>query len=394
MTNVEERARRVYRELFDSEPVATAWAPGRLEILGNHTDYNDGYIISVALDVGIAAAIAREQYSSNILTIVSEELDHAVARSMTNPKPILDSWANYPAGVLREIARLGIALPSLRIAYASTLPIGAGLSSSAALELATAEATFALVGGRPSDSMAVARLCQRAEVEFVGVPCGILDQFSSLFGAEGHALFLDCRSLEFERVPFATESEDIHLIVVDSGVRHALVDGQYKALRGYCERAAARSAEILGRPVPKLRDLSIAELETCLPALDPDEARRAEHVVRENDRVLLGRAALRAGDIDELGRLMVASHASSRDLFGNSCPELDAIIEDAARIPGFVGGKLSGGGFGGSAVLVVRGNPRRFAGGIVKEFRSRFGRKPGIWITHPGPGARAAAQTR
>jgi len=275
----------------------------------------------------------------------------------------------------------------MRLAVTSDLPFGAGVSSSAAFELATAEAAYALWGGRPADPMDEALLCQRAEVEFVGMPCGLLDQFSSLFAREGHALFLDCASREWSRMPLGA---GVSLVLADCRVKHQLVDGKYAALRASCERAARKLGEVLGKPVRWLRDVSREELERAGSRLPGEDRRRAEHVVLEDDRVLRGKALLEAGRHRDLGPLMVESHESSRDLFGNSCTELDVLVEEARRLPGFIGGKLSGGGFGGCTVnLVETDRAGEFREALAARYRARTGIEPRMISTGVGGGASA-----
>jgi galactokinase len=383
-----ERACGSFTERHGEPPQAVGWAPGRTEILGNHTDYNRGYVLSAAVDLGIAVA-AGEQPSaqSNRIDLWSGNLRNAVAADSRDLRPLKGSWANYPLGVLVELQRSGVPVGGLRLVIESSLPSGAGVSSSAALELATAEAVYALRGGRPADPMEEAKLCQRAEVDFAGVPCGLLDQFSSLFGLRDHALFLDCASLEYERLAVGTS--DVRLVIADSGVKHALADGEYARLRRSCEDAVRRLAPLLGRRLGSLRDVRLEELLLHAEGLEPDERRRAEHVLRENDRVLRGRDALRRSDLAELGRLMLESHASSRDLFGNSCLELDYLVAEAATLPGFLGGKLCGGGFGGATVhLVSAAEVRRFAQELSARYEQRFRRPLRAFAAAFGDGAR------
>ncbi|MCZ6793271.1 MAG: galactokinase [Planctomycetota bacterium] len=383
---LERDAVTVFRRQFESEPEHVVWAPGRLELLGNHTDYNDGYVLSVALELGICAAVAPLRAEVATLEIWSETFRESARIAIDGARPVEAAWSNYPVGVLQKIAATGSLPGGLRMAVVSDLPLGAGVSSSAALELCTAEAAYVLHGARPVEPMDVARLCQQAEAEFVGVPCGILDQFSSLFGRKGHALFLDCRSLEYERLPLG--GDDVALVIADSGVKHALVDGQYRKLREHCEAAARRCGELLDRRVNKLRDVQLDDFLSVAERIDRQDRRRAEHVLRENARVLRGREALRRGKIEELGRLMVASHGSSRDLFGNSCAELDFLIREAEGAEGFVGGKLSGGGFGGSTVhLVGRRNAASFVERLESAYGRQFHRPLRTFITRAGDGA-------
>jgi len=379
-------AHAAFRAHFDAEPATIAWAPGRLELLGNHTDYNRGHVLSVALDLGIAIAADRSLQRPPRLRAWSEALGEAAEAALDPLEHGTRRWLDYSLGVLREIAASGVQLPSLCFAIASSLPLGAGVSSSAALELATAEAAFALAGGRPADPLDEAKLCQRAETDFVGVPCGLLDQFSSLFGRQDHALWLDCATLDFERCPLGAQHA---LLIADTQVKHALVDGRYARLRRHCDDAARRLGALLGREVPSLRDVRLDEFLTLAARLDDGDRRRAEHVLRENARVLEGRDALRRGEVGRLGELMVASHESSRDLFGNSVPELDRSIEIARRLRGFVGAKLTGGGFGGAtAHLVERASVERYQRELTTAYDREHERPLCVFVTSAGEGAR------
>jgi galactokinase len=382
-----EEAMRSYRARFGAAPTVAAFAPGRVEVLGNHTDYNGGYILSSALERGTAVAAgpapggAVEAWSETLKAGARFELAR-IEKDREAP------WADYLKGVVLEARRAGCAAGGMRLAIASDLPAGSGLSSSAALEVALAAALFDLFGGRPEDPMDLARLCQRAEAGFVGVPCGLMDQFSAVFGKEDKLLFLDCDSAVHAALPIG--GARVRLVIADTGVRHALVDGRYAELRRSCERAVARLAEVLGRPLRFLRDASVEDFERAAARLPEAERRRAEHVVRENARVLAGRAALERGDLPALGRLLLDSHASSRDLFGNSCPELDAMVEAAEGLPGFLGGKLSGGGFGGATVNLVE-SPRAaaFAAALDERYRRRSGKAPRILESGIGAGVRS-----
>lgn len=382
-----EQARKNYREQFHSDPEVLASAPGRLELLGNHTDYNNGFILSVALELGVVLAAGRDEASPPRLSAWSAEFNERIDADLEEPMPRAGAWINYPLGVLRELSLTGARLPSLNLAVESSLPAGAGVSSSAALELATAEAAYGILGGRPEDSMEVAKLCRRAENDFVGVPCGLLDQFSAVFGERDHVLFLDCRNLEYDRLPLP--GSRVALVIADSGVKHKLVDGQYSRLRRHCQDAASQLGDALGRPVPSLREATLQELLDCRDRIEPGDLRRAEHVLRENDRVLAGIEALRNGDIGLFGELMVQSHASSRDLFGNSCDELDFLVKAASTLPGFIGGKLSGGGFGGATVnLVEENSASEFQSRLASQWSERFLKPLRIFETKIGGGAR------
>ena len=385
--DMRQKARDAYSKAYGGPPECLAFAPGRVEILGNHTDYNGGYVLSVALDLGIWIAAGRSPARPSAVEVWSQAMDQQVTIPLDAIRKER-SWADYPRGVLLEMQRAGAPLGSARLAVLSTLPIGAGVSSSAALELATAEAAHALFGGKPAQPMEEAKLCQRAEVSFVGMPCGLLDQFSSLFGKKDHALFLDCATLRNMQVPLGRG--DIRLVLADSGEKHALVDGKYASLRRSCERAAAKFADLLDHEVRFLRDVSLAEFQLHAELLESEDRPRAEHVIRENERVLRGLAAIRSKHFPEVTRMMLESHASSRDLFGNSTPALDYLVECGSQLPGFLGGKLCGGGFGGSTVnLVTRDQEEGFSRELSARFEKKFGRVPQRIACGIGDGARS-----
>ncbi len=375
-----------FRRRYSRDAEAVAFAPGRVEILGNHTDYNGGFVMPVGLDLGVAAAGGRrpgrrvEIHTATLGESIEFDLDRIERH------PAL-RWADYPKGVLRELIASDVPVEGFSLAIASDLPFGAGVSSSAALELAVAEACYGLFGGRPKDLMGEALLCQRAEADFVGMPCGLLDQFASAFAEENCALFLDCATREWRRLPVGRS--DLALVLADTRVKHALVDGKYAELRRSCERAAARLGEGLGRAVRSLREVTIDEFVRLRGTLPAEDARRAEHVLRENERVLEGKARLEAGEPELLGPLMVASHGSSRDFFGNSCTELDVLVEEAQRLPGFIGGKLSGGGFGGCTVnLIEAAAAQDFSRALANRYRARTGSEPRMIRAGIGGGAR------
>ncbi len=382
-----QHATRTFESIYGSPPACCAFAPGRVELLGNHTDYNGGYVLSVALELGITVCAAPLPDGQRRIELWSEAFDEKVSFPLDALSKVEGSWANYPLGVILELVRADAPIQGTRMAISSNLPVGAGVSSSAALELATAEAMYELYGGRPRDRMEEAKLCQRAEVSFVGMPCGLLDQFSSAFGKPNCFLFLDCDSLDYAQIE-ATDSE-LRVVVADSGVSHALVDGQYAALRAACERSARRLGKLLDHPVRFLRDVTTEEFASLYDELPSEDRPRAEHVVNENRRVLDGIDAIRSGDFTNLGKLMVASHESSRDLFGNSTPELDFLVRAATELPGCIGAKLTGAGLGGSTVnLVAAGHEEVFATSLRAAYFKRFNRRLRTLVTGIGGGAR------
>jgi galactokinase len=333
--------------------IVTCFAPGRVELLGNHTDYNEGYVLSAAIPFGVTVCGSRRDDGRIVLEtdLAGERLRfEAPAAEPLVPRR---AWTDYPLGVVHVLRTAGHPVGGFEAVYRSDLPAGAGLSSSAALEVATV-LLLARLFGLPLSGIELATLCRRAENEFVGVPCGILDQVSSLFGRRDHAVFLDCRTTSVETIAFP---RDVALLLVQSGVPHALVGGEYRERREQCRAAAER----LG--VPFLRDADAA----MLAAADlPDVLRRrAAHVIGENERVLRTRELVGAGDVAAVGRLMAASHESSRVNFENSTPALDLLVSIALATPGVYGARLTGGGFGGAIVALVAREAAATAGAAI-----------------------------
>lgn len=361
------------------EPAAVASAPGRVNLVGEHVDYAEGLVLPMAIDrrtaVAIAPAAGRSRIRSSGFDASWEgRLDTGVA-SLAADHPA--SWANYVLGPLDELRLLGLAAGEFDCAIESSVPAGGGVSSSAALEVAVATAVLALAG-KTLDGMRLAELCQRAEHRFPKTPCGIMDMAVSANARAGHALLIDCRDLHLTHVPMPSDAE---LLVVDSGVRHRLSDGGYASRRDAVERAAAA----LG--VRSLRDATIEMVKTLVH--DPGVARRARHVVSEISRTRDAAAALVAGDHGRFGELMIASHCSLRDDFEVSVPEVDTIVEAAIGTAGTYGARISGGGFGGCAIaLVKRGAAPVVTAAIGAAFRERFGRSPQAFTTTASEGAR------
>jgi galactokinase len=346
----------------DDDMIET-FAPGRAELLGNHTDYNGGLVLALALRLGVTAR--GEARPDARLAIRSTTLGRAYQGDLGSLAPSRDEpWANYVLGVVHEFRRRGASGPGFELEIDSTVPVGAGLSSSAALECATARFLQELWGTSFGD-LELALIAQAAEHGWAGVSCGLLDQLSSLFGEPGAAVLIDCRSLEVERLPLPSS---VAFVAARSGVAHALVAGEYNARRATCE-AAARA---LG--VATLRDVDTAAL-LASGSLSTLELRRALHVVGETERVARAGELLRRGDVEGLGPLMFDSHGSSRINFENSCAELDLLVEAAATAPGCLGARLSGGGFGGSTINLVRSDSLdAFREHLASDFRRHLGR--------------------
>lgn len=347
--DLNRRASELLLRTFETEPDAVGVAPGRVELLGNHTDYNEGWVLTAA--VAPSTAVAVKLRDTGTVRAVSEHPDYRPGHfsvSSLDKSTGDDRWTNYIRGILAEFNDAGIAFPGADFAVASDVPDGSGVSSSAALLVATAAVVEHLLAPGRFPGMQLAQLCRRAENgRFVGAPVGLLDQFSSRCGESGNALLLDCRTLDYQTVPLP--AGECSILIANTGVRHALAEGGgYRARRDACFRVAHA---VTGRTDRSLRDVTLDLLQDSGAQLDPLDRQRARHVLEENRRVLDGSAALRAGDWAGFGACMNASHRSCRELFENSCPEVDLLVETAQRA-GAYGAKLSGGGWGGSAVIV------------------------------------------
>ncbi|MBF6590705.1 MAG: galactokinase [Ktedonobacterales bacterium] len=369
-------------------PLLAAWAPGRINLIGEHTDYNDGWVLPVAVDRHIA--FAGRALPGGRARIYSAHFDE-VAEFETIRAALVDVaegaglplWARFVRGALAELAALPHAplTPGFRAAIVGDVPVGGGMSSSTALVVATATFAAAL-GGPRLTPMETARLCQRAEQRSSGVLGGIMDQVSACLGRAGYALLLDCRTQAYAYIPLSLT--DVALVAYDTGVPHLLAESAYNQRRAECLEvvgvlAAVLEAETPGRSVRALRDVVMADLQRHGALLSPTLLARARHVVSENARVERAAAVLRAGEMSALGALLSASHASLRDDYAVSCPELDAVVAIARTVPGVVGARMMGAGFGGSALIVVeRAALDRLEATLADEYPRRTGRL-GTW---------------
>ncbi|MFW5856403.1 MAG: galactokinase [Planctomycetota bacterium] len=383
LDELKEAAIEDCRFVVNAAPGGFGIAPGRVEVLGNHTDYNEGFILSAAIDRYVV--LAGRATDGQIASVYSDAFERLIQFDTAKlRKDGTAPWCDYIMGVVDELRKAGHPVRGFECAVASDVPLGAGLSSSAALEVATAMLLSGVFGFElPSGD--AARLCQRAENEFVGMNCGILDQWSSLHGQADHLIFLDCRDLSGRTVPLGSEVE---LILADTHAAHELVEGTYNRLREACFAAAAAFAEVLPG-VTHLRDVSVEQFAAHADRLSEDVRTKADHIVHENDRVQRGVAALEAGDLETMGRLMTESHASSRDRFGNSCPELDTMVALAEELDGCYGARLSGGGFGGCTVnLVARDRADAFAADLGARYEDATGIAPDLHRCRAVDGAR------
>ena len=354
----------------------SAYAPGRVELLGNHTDYNEGVVLAGAINRGVTVEGAKRDDDAIFLKSLTLARDFRTSVGAITSTPD-EPWANYPLGVVSQFLHSQRPVPGFAMEIHATLPLGGGLSSSAALEVATA--MFLLkITGTTMDPMELAILCRRAENDFVGVQSGLLDQATSVFGKADHVVFLDCRENTVRTIPIPS---GFALIIADSGTKHSLVHGEYNARREQCQAAAAA----LG--VRMLRDTTSSALQRT--AMNSTVKRRATHVVGEMERVWQAVERLEAGDARTFGALMYASHESSRTNFENSTPQLDLLVEIARTLPGVHGARLSGGGFGGSTVTLVDADAaENVAARLAAEYSSRSGYIPQVFVCRLADGAR------
>ncbi|WP_214105181.1 galactokinase [Acrocarpospora catenulata] len=362
-----------FAETYGTTPAGTWYAPGRVNLIGEHTDYNDGLVLPFAVPWGIRLAASPRE--DDLLRIRSLQAGSQTISQLTDAT----GWARYVAGVFWVLREQGHPVRGADLVVDGDLPQGAGLSSSAALEVATALALNDLYALNlpPLD---LAKLAQRAENEFVGMPCGLMDQATSALARPGHALLLDCRSLATRHIPLDLAAHGLEILIINTNVHHELADGQYAARRQDCENAAKH----LG--VPALRD--VTDLAAALSRLDGAERRRTQHVVTENHRVEAVIGLLRAGVPAEIGALLNASHLSLRDQFEVSCPELDVAVESAIR-GGARGARLTGGGFGGSAIALIPCDRRSSVEESVRAaYAERGWRAPTFQSATPAEGAR------
>jgi galactokinase len=385
MTNQQQRVDAVFRERFGRPPVLAAAAPGRVNLIGEHVDYCGGFVLPMAIEreTVIVAAPRPVAGGAPVARVHSTAFQETVELPLVpgdGPAAETPGWAQYVAGVIAGFLDRGAMIPSFDAVIDSTVPLGGGLSSSASLEVATATLLAALADHAISP-LDLAVLCQRAEHDFAGVPCGVMDQCASVLAKHDHLLLLDCRALDVLQVPF--HRHDLLVLVTNSNVRHSLDDGGYAARRADCERAAA----ILG--VASLREATRVQVEASRGELGDRGFRRARHVVTEIARTQAAATAITHGRWDEMGELMAESHASLRDDFEVSCPELDLLVELAASERGVIGTRMTGGGFGGCTVtLVEAARAEAVMAAVTQGYRLETGRECTPFTTRPAAGAR------
>jgi galactokinase len=364
------------------ERTVVAFAPGRVELLGNHTDYNEGLALAAAIHLGVT--VQAERINTDLIEVSSDTNGRAASASLKDLQRLEDEpWANYPIGVVKTLREAGFEIGGLRLRVSSNLPPGSGLSSSAAFEVATAVAALELFD-LSMEPMALAQLCQKAENEFVGVRCGLLDQASSVYGKEDAAILLDFRAITARTVPLAPGEA---LLLVDPGVPHELTGGEYNERRNQCHAAAS------ARGVKALRD--ITSQAVLAASLDPKIRARALHITGENERVLTGVAALESGQMQRFGELMFQSHESSRRNFENSTAFLDALVEIASATQGVLGARLTGGGFGGATIwLVEKDKVQQIVTRVSEAYHQKTGATCTALITKASQGARLVKERK
>jgi galactokinase len=363
-------------------PLVWASAPGRVNLIGEHIDYNGGHVLPMALEMGVT--IVGQAAAGDVCRLYAASFDETAEFPLPVGSPSKAvPWSNYAAGVVKYLAEVGVRCPSFEAVVGADLPVGAGLSSSAAFEVATA--AFALkLAGTELGATETALVCQRAENEYVGMNCGIMDQFTSIHAKQGHALFLDCWRLEATDVPLELGARSI--VVTDTRVHHELGSSAYNTRRRDCEEAfAAASRRWPG--LESLARLGPERLDEISGELGPVVARRARHVVTEEARTVEAAAALGRGDIEWFGELFWASHSSLRDDYEVSCAELDLAVETARGVEGVLGSRMTGGGFGGATVSLIESRAIEGYRAAVKEtFAAEVGHEPALYVIRPGGG--------
>jgi galactokinase len=380
-----EQAKELFLQTFAGKPEAAVMAPGRVNLIGEHTDYNEGYVLPMAVDRGVAIA-GRKSNDSKVF-LYSADYRQRDEFSLDSIRPDLTlRWANYFKGVALQLRKNGISFGGCEAVLKGDLPQGAGLSSSAALEVASAVFLQKLFQLNLKD-MDLIRLTQRAENEFVGVQCGIMDQFASYLGGKDHALFIDCRSLEHDWVPL---SRDFNVVVFNTGVKRELASSDYNERRKQCQEGVRLLSQVLP-PIHSLRDVSLCDFEKYQNQLDEVTLKRCRHVITENQRVLDTVEALKNKNWGRVKALFKESHESLRYDYEVSCPELDALVELAQEHPLQSGSRMTGGGFGGCTIHLVPSEKRvteNFISFVASGYESRFGKKPENYVFTPSAGAK------
>ncbi len=361
-SNLIQSISTAYREKFDGEPLIVR-SPGRVNIIGEHTDYNEGFVLPAAIDKAIYVAVAKS--GDDLINLYSQEFNEHVTLKLSELARSKQLWANYILGVVDQLIKRGFQLGGFNLVVHGNVPIGSGLSSSAAVECSTA---FALnrVFNLGVEKIDLVKIAQKAEHEYAGVLCGIMDQFASVFGKKDHVIKLDCRSLDFEYVPF--DLKGLKILLLNTNVKHSLASTEYNTRREQCEQGVVMVQQHV-KEVRSLRDVSMAMLTEFVAPLDAVIFRRCKYVLEENQRLQEGCQDLLAGDIAALGKKMFASHKGLKEDYEVSCKELDFLVEEVLKQPAVIGGRMMGGGFGGCTINLVRQDAIE---GLVEELSQTY----------------------
>jgi galactokinase len=373
----------LHEERFGARP-ALFTAPGRVNLIGEHTDYAEGFVFPAAIDLTTTVGVTPR--TDGQVVLYSANFDKEARVAMRDlPEKGTGHWEDYPLGVLTMLRQAGVDVPGFSLSITGNVPLGAGLSSSASIEVATALALLHLAGATWTGPE-IAKLCQRAENRYVGAPVGIMDQFVSACGAEDHALLLDCRSLEYHLAPLP---HGLEFVLMNTMVKHAHADGAYKIRRA----EVAEGTEVLHRMKPEikaLRDATLEDLEGAKGQMAENVYKRCRHIISDNNRTVAAAAALDAGDLKQFGQLLVAAHASYRDDFEASCPEADILVELALERPECIGARLTGGGFGGCTLnLVPAEKAAAFSEVLRREYKQRTSIDAEVYRCRASAGAHA-----
>ncbi len=388
MISQSKTVQSVFAEHFGGAPEHIVRAPGRVNLIGEHTDYNGGFVLPMAIDREVLIAARRRH--DRVVRMVALDFQNAASEFSLDEvrQDDVQRWSNYVRGVAFVLQERGTALPGLEMVIHGNVPLGAGLSSSAAIEVAAAK-VFTVTSGLSIGGVEIARLCQKAENDFVGVKSGIMDQFISVLAHAGHALLIDCRDLSYHSVPMPKGAT---IVVCDTNKRRGLVASEYNTRRAECEQAVQLLRSKTGKPLQTLRDVSLDEFLRFEKQLPPVVAQRARHVITENQRVLGAVEAMKRDDLVAFGRWMNESHESLKNDYEVSCPELDAMVEVARQQAGCFGARLTGAGFGGCTVNLVRdATVPAFVASVPRGYRERTGIAPQIYVCRAMAGASVLA---
>ncbi len=368
----------------DGQKIRIFLAPGRVNLIGEHTDYNGGFVLPVAIDRNIIVAASPNR--ENVLRLQSLNFDNTAIYNLNEIKyEAKDRWANYPKGVAKLLQEKGYRIQGMDLLFEGNIPIGSGLSSSAAIEVVSC-LTITTLSDIEIDKKEIPILCQKVENEFIGMRCGIMDQFVITFAKQGMALFLDCRNLEYEHIPVS--SSDVAIIITDTRKKRKLIDSEYNTRRRQCEEGVKILKQYI-TGIKQLRDITPEQFERYKNKLPSTVCKRCEHIVYENDRVIRAKELLKNNKIQEFGNLMYESHESLNKLFQVSCFKLDTIVKITENIKGVIGSKMTGAGFGGCVVSLVNKESRdTFVENVSEKYQKKFKIKPDFYICNVEDGVK------